>query len=146
MTHTRKLICSTALATLLAGAATAQTLGDTVENAGDVAGEVVEETGEVAGDVVSGTAEAIDEAGDAIAGEGGPVLSADAETIGTVEAVQELEDGQTAILVDLDESLGLDVDKVRVPAEVAADGSFQLAMSRAEFISAVNARIEAQGG
>lgn len=143
MKYGKTILCSTALATLLAGSAMAQTVGDTVEDTADTMGNVVSETGETVGDAVDNTGEMLTEDTEAGA-EGSVVLSADAEQIGTVESVETLAGGQTALVIDLDDSLGLPVERVRVGAEAEADGSYELAMSRAEFISAINTKLNAQ--
>ncbi len=124
MQSTRTILCSTALATLLAGTAMAQNVEDTVQEPGPTPGDMTAET----------------------AAETETVMSADAEPIGTVKSVQKLENGQTAVLIVLDDSLGLPVDQVRVAAEADPGGDYALAMSRAEFIGAVKAQLQAQGG
>lgn len=124
MQPTRTLLCSTALATLLAGASIAQDADNPMQEPGDTAAET-------AMDVTAASE---------------TVMSADAQPIGIVKSVQELENGQTAVLIVLDDSLGLPVDHVRVAAEADESGEYALAMSRAEFISAVNAQLQAQGG
>ena len=151
----KTILCSTAIATLLAGAATAQTLtdpaGETTETTGDVLAqtsdtmdEAVTDTGDVVDDTVAATETPMEGSDMDVDAEQGIVLSADAEPIGTVQEVQTLASGQTALVIALDESLDLPVDHVRIAAEEEADGSYELAMSRTQFINAVNAQFEAQ--
>ncbi|WP_425052676.1 hypothetical protein [Psychromarinibacter sp. S121] len=151
----KTILCSTALATLLAGAAVAQTLTDTAGDTAETTGDVLAQTADTTDEAVTGTSEAIDDAvaateepmegtGMDATAEQGIVLSADAEPIGTVQEVQTLASGETALVIALDESLELPVDHVRIAAEAEADGSYELAMSRAQFINAVNAQFQAQ--
>ena len=98
------------------------------------AGSTIANTGQTAGNTVAG----VDDA----SAEGSVVLSADAQTLGTVQSVQPTADGKAAVVINLDAELGLPVAQVRVMAAAGADGAYELAMSRAEFVSAVNAQIE----
>ena len=127
----KTILCSTAIATLLAGAATAQTLtdpaGETTETTGDVLAqtsdtmdEAVTDTGDVVDDTVAATETPMEGSDMEADAEQGIVLSADAEPIGTVQEVQTLASGQTALVIALDESLDLPVDHVRIAAEESA--------------------------
>ncbi|MDF0601334.1 hypothetical protein P1J78_11380 [Psychromarinibacter sp. C21-152] len=133
MKYGKTILCSTALATLLAGSALAQQVGETMQETGETATGVMTQTGEMADGAMEGTS-----------AEANVVMSADAQAIGTVDEVQTLSNGETALVIALNDSLGLPVERVRIRADADAEGSYELAMSRAEFVSAINAQIEAQ--
>ncbi len=177
MTIRNTLLATAAIASLAAGAATAQGLGDTTGNVGDAVadtgasvGDAVTDTSRSVGDAIGDTGRTVDNAnanvnanvsatantntnvnanGTRLKTKGnvnaGVLLSADAASLGTVESVQSDAAGNAKIVVNVDDSLDLPVERITVDAEQASDGEFRIKLSRAQFIAAVNAQLQGNG-
>ncbi|WP_216665322.1 hypothetical protein [Pseudoruegeria sp. HB172150] len=158
----KNILTGVALSALIAGTAVAASLtdnageavegttgaiGSTIAQTGDTMGDAVTDSGETAGEAVQDTGDVVANAGEAdqAGAEGTVVLSSDDQTIGTVQSVETTTEGSTQVIVAVDDSLELPVQHVKVGAETDANGEYELAMSRDEFVAAVNAQLKAMG-
>lgn len=139
MTKLQTLLISTAIGAFAAFPALAQVTSDTTDISATVGVTAVADgtsnLGTGAGETITPVSEAFLNT---------PVMTADGQMLGTVTSAASMEDGTTAILIDVDQEVGARADNVQIllAAGEVSDGQIELIWSKADILGALEAQAD----
>lgn len=139
MTKLQTLLISTAIGAFAAFPALAQVTSDTTDISATVGVTAVADgtsnLGTGAGETITPVSEAFLNT---------PVMTADGQMLGTVSSAASMEDGTTAILIDVDQEVGARADNVQIllAAGEVSDGQIELIWSKADILGALEAQAD----